>query len=176
MEEDEREFEEWVRARTPALARSAFLLTGDIHAAEDLVQDTLVRIADHWHRLHRTGSPDAYARKVMHRLSIDRWRRRRVRVQEVAHDAASLPEYATVTGADEATGDRILVGQALGRLTPKQRAVLMLRFHQDLSERETAEVLGCSISTVKSQTRVALARVRELAPDLLAGFSEEERS
>jgi RNA polymerase sigma-70 factor (sigma-E family) len=176
VEEHEREFEEWVRARTPTLARSAFLLTGDVHGAEDLVQDTLVRIADHWHKLHRTGSPDAYARQVMHRLSIDRWRRRRVRVQEVAHDEAGLAAGVAVTGPDEAAGDRILVGQALGRLTPKQRAVLMLRFHQDLSERETAEVLGCSISTVKSQTRVALARIRELAPDILAGFSEEERS
>jgi DNA-directed RNA polymerase specialized sigma24 family protein len=82
---DQREFEEWVRARTPALARSAFLLTGDVHLAEDLVQDTLVRIADHWHRLKREGSPDAYTRQVMHRLSIDRWRRRRARVHEVLH-------------------------------------------------------------------------------------------
>ena len=175
MESAEREFEEWVRARTPALARSAFLLTGDVHGAEDLVQDTLVRIADHWHRLHRTGSPDAYARQVMHRLSIDRWRRRRVRVQEFLQDEGMLTGDS-LTGPDEAAADRILVGQALSRLTPKQRAVLMLRFHQDLSERESAEVLGCSVSTVKSQTRVALARIRDLAPDILAGFAGEERT
>jgi RNA polymerase sigma-70 factor (sigma-E family) len=174
VESDERAFEEWVRARTPALARSAFLLTGDAQVAEDLVQDTLVRIADHWHRLNRTGSPEAYARQVMHRLSIDRWRRRRVRVQEVPQEEGMLTGCGAVTGADEAAADRILVGQALSRLTPKQRAVLMLRFHQDLSERESAEVLGCSVSTVKSQTRVALARIRVVAPDILASFAAEE--
>jgi RNA polymerase sigma-70 factor (sigma-E family) len=175
VEADQREFEEWVRARTPALARSAFLLTGDVHLAEDLVQDTLVRIADHWHRLKRDGSPDAYTRQVMHRLSIDRWRRRRARVHEVLHGQGAGAIGAVIDGDDEAA-DRILVGQALDRLTSKQRAVLILRFHHDLSERETAEALGCSISTVKSQTRVALERIRILAPDILASFAGEDRS
>jgi RNA polymerase sigma-70 factor (sigma-E family) len=175
VEPEEREFEEWARARAPALARSAYLLTGDVHLAEDLVQDTLVRIADHWHRLQRGSSPDAYARQVMHRLSIDRWRRRRVRVHEVLQGDES-PTGASAVIDDEAATDRILLGQALARLTPKQRAVLMLRFHHDLTERESAEVLGCSISTVKSQTRVALERLRVLAPDILASFAAEDRS
>jgi DNA-directed RNA polymerase specialized sigma24 family protein len=80
------DFESWVVARSGALARTAYLLTGDRQLAEDLVQDTLARVAGKWRSIERSGSPDAYARAVMHHLAIDRWRRRRVRPPEVLTD------------------------------------------------------------------------------------------
>jgi RNA polymerase sigma-70 factor (sigma-E family) len=163
------DFEAWVHARGGGLARTAYLLTGDVHLAEDLVQDTLARVAQHWRRVSQRDSPDAYARRVMHNLAIDRWRRRSVRPTEVAD---SHREIGTA-GPD--VERRLVLRDALLRLTPKQRAVLSLRFYEDLTEVQTAAVLGCSTSTVKSQTRDALARLRTLAPDLLAELTEEVR-
>ena len=162
------EFEAWVHARSGALARSAYLLTGDVHLAEDLLQDTLARVADRWRRVSRTGEPDAYARRVMHHLAIDAWRRRRVRPAEV------LADHHPELGQDGPDLERRLVlREALSRLTAKQRAVVSLRFYEDLTEVQTAAVLGCSPNTVKSQTRQALERLRVLAPDLLASLAEE---
>lgn len=160
------DFEAWVRARAGALARSAYLLTGDVHLAEDLLQDTLARVADHWRRVSRSGGPDAYARRVMHNLAIDRWRRRSVRPVEVLTD--EHPELRDPGDDADTTDRRLLLREALSRLTPKQRAVLSLRFYEDLTEVQTAAVLGCSPSTVKSQSRQAIARLRTLAPDLLS--------
>jgi RNA polymerase sigma-70 factor (sigma-E family) len=162
------DFEAWVHARSGALARSAYLLTGDVHLAEDLLQDTLVRVADRWRRVSRSGEPDAYARRVMHNLAIDAWRRRRVRPREVMGDRH--PELGQ-HGPD--VERRIVLREALARLTPKQRAVVSLRFYEDLTEVQAAAVLGCSPNTVKSQTRQALERLRVLAPDLLASLVEE---
>lgn len=170
MGEEQAEFEAWVHARSAALARTAYLLTGDVHLAEDLVQDALARVAQHWSRVRRQGEPDAYARVVLHRLSVDRWRRRSARPPEVFTDVH--PEL----GSDPADVERrLLLREALSRLTPKQRAVLSLRFYDDLTEARTAEVLGCSVNTVKSQTRQALQRLRDLAPDLLETLAEEAR-
>lgn len=154
------DFEAWVHARGGALARTAYLLTGDLHLAEDLVQDTLARVAQHWRRVSRKGNPDAYARQVMHNLSIDRWRRRSVRPPEVLTD--SHPE---VGGAGPDLERRLVLRDALAQLTPRQRAVVSLRFYEDLTEVQAAEVLGCSVSTVKSQTRDALAKLRRIAPE-----------
>jgi RNA polymerase sigma-70 factor (sigma-E family) len=162
------EFEAWVLARRGALARTAYLLTGDVHLAEDLVQDTLARVAERWRTINRQGSPDAYSRTVMHHLAIDRWRRRRARPSEVLTD-----RHPELGGAGPDVERRLVLRDALARLTPKQRAVLSLRFYEDLTEVQTAAVLGCSVSTVKSQSRAALQRIRVLAPDLLASFDEE---
>lgn len=162
------DFEAWVQARSGALARSAYLLTGDVHLAEDLVQDTLARVAQHWRKVSQRDSPDAYARRVMHNLAIDRWRRRSVRPREVAD--SGHPELGS-SGPD--VERRLVLRDALARLTPKQRAVVTLRFYDDLTEVQTAAVLGCSPNTVKSQTRQALERLRVLAPDLLASLVEE---
>ncbi len=174
------EFEAWVHARAPSLGRSALLIAGDVQLAEDLVQETLVRIAQKWQRLERRGDPDAYAHRVLHNLAIDAWRRRQRRPQEVASIPAPLEGREPSQGepADIGTERRILMAEALARLTPKQRAVLVLRFYEDLTEVQTAVTLGCSPNTVKSQARQALARLRELAPDLLAdldGSSEVAR-
>ncbi len=165
------EFESWVNARSTALARSAYLLTADAHLAQDLVQETLARVAQHWPSLHRHGSPDAFARRVMHNLAIDSWRRRRVRPREVSdHQGREL----VGPGDDaEAATRRLVLRDALAKLTPRQRSVLSLRFYDDLTEVQTAKVLGCSVSTVKSQTRRALDRLRLLAPDLVAAYARE---
>lgn len=170
MSSEQADFEAWVRARSASLARTAYLLTGDVHLAEDLVQDALARVAQHWRRVRSEGEPDAYVRVVLHRLAVDRWRRRSARPAEV------LSGTHLELGSEPADVERRLVlRDALARLTAKQRAVLSLRFYEDLTEVRTAEVLGCTVSTVKSQTRRALQRIRDLAPDLLDALAEESR-
>jgi len=153
---DRSSFEEWARARQQHLVRSAYLLTGDFQRAEDLVQEALVRAAMRWDVL-REGNPDAWVRTVVYREHVSWWRRRRREllvdaVPEVAsYDVASLPEGHLVA--------------ALAGLTWSQRAVVLLRFAEDLSVAETAEVLGVSVGTVKRQTSVALARLRSFDLD-----------
>ncbi|WP_292675825.1 SigE family RNA polymerase sigma factor [Nocardioides sp.] len=164
------EFEQWAHARSAALARSAYLLTGDVHLAEDLVQETLTRVAQRWRRVRRQGAPDAYARRVMHNLAVDAWRRRRSRPREVLGAEAPEPSAHGERDPDR----RLVLRDALLRLTPRQRAVLSLRFYEDLTEVETAAVLGCSVSTVKSTAREALARLRAAAPEHLAAFAPGE--
>jgi RNA polymerase sigma-70 factor (sigma-E family) len=165
------DFEAWADARAAGLARSALLLTGDVHLAEDLVQETLVRVAQHWSRLIRRGDPDGYAHRVLHNVAIDAWRRKGRRPTEVdgIHSAEATASMLRVDDGGS-TDRRLLMREALGRLTPKQRAVLVLRFYEDFTEIQTASVLGCSPNTVKSQTRQALARLRQLAPELLLEF------
>lgn len=157
------EFDDFVRARTPALLRSAYLLTGDQHLAEDLVQSALARTHRAWRRLHRSGNAEAYARRTMYHLQVSWWRRRRV--AEVM--PGQLPERR-VTGGEHPDGvaTRLLLRDALSRLTARQRAVLVLRFYEDLSETQAAEQLGISVGAVKSQTSKALARLRERVPEL----------
>ncbi len=158
------EFDEFVRGRTPALLRTAYLLTGDQHLAEDLVQSALARCHRAWHRLDATGNAEAYTRRIMYHLQVSWWRRRRVResVTDAVPDRAPHP---STTGEITA---RITLHQALLRLSGKQRAVLVLRFFEDRSEAETADVLGVSVGTVKSQTSRALDRLRTIAPELSA--------
>ncbi len=168
---DREAFEAFVRSRTPALLRSAQLLTGDRHLAEDLLQETFARVAHHWSRVHAEGTPEAYARAVLYSRAVDSWRWRRRRAPEVYADAPFEPAPG---GPDDALAEdvarRAALQGALARLTPKQRAVLVLRFYEDRSESETVAVLGCSVGTVKSQTRHALDRIRVLAPDLAGAF------
>lgn len=154
-----RAFEEFARAETDALLRSAFLLTGDRHHAEDLVQVALAQVATRWRKIE---DPAAYVRRVLYTQSVSWWRRRRSRVVEKL--TADLPErQAPVTGEPEVA---MMLRKALGRLTARQRAVLVLRFYEDLSETETATRLGCRVGTVKSQTRHALLRLRRLSPEI----------
>jgi RNA polymerase sigma-70 factor (sigma-E family) len=153
------EFDEFVRARARALGRVAYLLTGDQHDAEDLVQVALERCAVHWHRL---DDPDAYVRRVLYSRAVSWWRVRRRRRGEVLTDRP--PEAAPGSAGDPDV--RVVLQQALARLTPRQRAVLVLRFYEDHSESETARLLDVNVGTVKSQTRHALRRLRELAPEL----------
>jgi RNA polymerase sigma-70 factor (sigma-E family) len=160
-------FEAFVRARSAALARAAYLLTGDRHAAEDLLQDTLARVAERWTAIVRGGDPEPYVRQVLYRRSVDVWRGRRWREVLRGDDA---PELLGPGDPADAVAARLVLRAALGRLTPRQRAVLILRFYEDRTEQQTADILGCSANTVKSQTRHAIARLRELVPDLADTF------
>jgi RNA polymerase sigma-70 factor (sigma-E family) len=154
---DREGFEGYVAARRAALLRTAYLLTGHHEDAEDLVQVALVKVVPHWRRI--ADHPEPYVRTVLARESVSRWRRRRWR--EVVGE--TLPERAA---GDEATDDRLALREALTVLPPRQRAVIVLRYFEDLTEKETAHVLGIAVGTVKSQARDALARLRRLLPDL----------
>ena len=154
---DDAEFTEWAAGHQRQLLRSAYLICGDLHRAQDLVQEALVKVALRWHRL-RDGSPTAYARTIIVRDNISWWRRQR----EVPRERS-----ADLSGVSSDPVAALVVQRALGRLTPRQRAVLVLRHFDDLTERETAEVLGVSVGTVKSTNAAALARLRDGAPELL---------
>ncbi|WSG37366.1 SigE family RNA polymerase sigma factor [Dactylosporangium sp. NBC_01737] len=157
------DFDAFVRGRTPALMRSAFLLTGDQHLAEDLVQASLARTHQHWRRLDSRSNAEAYTRRVMYHLQVSWWRRRRVpewSTAQVPEPRRHVPDQA------DASDLRVVMRGALARLPVRQRAVLVLRYFEDLTEAETAETLGVSVGTVKSQTFKALSRLRDLAPEL----------
>lgn len=158
MDDDQESFESWVRSRQHRLVRSAFLLTGDVHHAEDLVQDALVKVAQRWSRL-QGENVDAYVRRIVYHDYVSWWRRRRSRPVAVLPDVARVADHA----ADVDQRHAVLL--ALAQLTAKQRAVVVLRFFDDLSEQQTADALGVRVGTVKSQTAAALSRLRTLGPE-----------
>jgi RNA polymerase sigma-70 factor (sigma-E family) len=154
---DQSGYDEFVAARIAALSRTAYLLTGNHHDAEDLVQTTLFKAARAWHRM--AGDPEPYVRRIMYNENVSRWRRRKV--AEFA--TSDLPEPPT---ADTDVDTKIELQRALRALTPRQRTMLVLRFFEDLTEQRTAVVMGVSVSTVKSETRRALARLSQRFPEL----------
>ncbi|AEV81923.1 RNA polymerase sigma factor [Actinoplanes sp. SE50] len=166
MDQADADFAEFVRSRTHSLLRAAFLLTGDQHLAEDLVQEALARTHRSWNRLDRAGNAEAYARKIMYHTQVSFWRRGRV--AEVM--PGELPDRAGGDGSDEsdATTRRLVLRNALLQLSAKQRAVIVLRFFEDHSESEAAELLGVSVNTVKTQCARGLAKLRTLLPDMRA--------
>jgi RNA polymerase sigma-70 factor (sigma-E family) len=151
------DFEAFVASRYVALLRTAYLLTGDHHDAEDLLQQALVKAVGAWGRI--TGDPEPYVRTILVRQNISRWRRRRWR--ELSTDT---PGDVAVT--DVGAEDRLELHRALGVLAPRQRAVIVLRYYEDLTEAQTAEALGIAVGTVKSQTRDAIQRLRVIVPGL----------
>lgn len=155
------DFSAWAADAERPLLRSTYLLTGDLHRSEDLVQEAMVKVALRWGRL-RDGHPTAYARRVIARDHVSLWRRRG---REVPVADPRADSTAAAVSSDPETV--LVVRRALDRLTPAQRAVVVLRHFDDLTERETADALGVSIGTVKSQNAVALARLRTGAPELL---------
>lgn len=158
-DDSEHEFEAFVRSRGHALIRSAYLLTGDQHLAEDLVQTALARTYRVWRRHGIVDGPEAYTRKVVYHLQVSWWRRRRVRENLVAN----LPDFASVTNPEVET--RLALHAALLLLSDRQRAVIVLRYFDDLTEAVTAEVLGLTVGAVKTHVRRGLERLRELVPD-----------
>jgi RNA polymerase sigma-70 factor (sigma-E family) len=151
---DESAFEDFVAARSDDLMRLAVLLASDRGHAEDLVQTALVKTYRRWDRI-RSDDPYPYVRKVLV-TSAASWRRRRV-TQEIV----DLPAYDPAGPDDtDAVAERHRMDDALAGLPPRMRAVLVLRYAEDLSEAATAEALGVSIPTVKSQTARGLARLR----------------
>lgn len=148
------QFAAFVRSRGPALQRTAFLLTGDWGLAEDLVQTALARSWPAWRRI-RHADLEGYVRKVLVNTHASWWRRKWR--DEVPTDL--LPDRAR-EDANGSLDARPTLAAALRRLPKRQRAVIVLRFHEDLSEANVAELLGISMGTVKSQTSKALAALR----------------
>ena len=155
-------FDEFVRTRSASLLRAAFLLTGDQHQAEDLVQSALARTLRAWYRLEREENVEAYTRKTMYHLQVGWWRRK----SRERRANRLVDRHESVADASDEVARRLALKAALRRLTSKQRAVLVLRFYEDRSVAETAELLDCSQGTVKSQTVKALALLRDRAPQL----------
>lgn len=167
------DFAVFVRARQQALVRAAYLVCGDHHAAQDLVQGALAKLAARWEQV-RDGSPEAYVRRIVYRDAISAWRRTR---RESPYDAGP-PELVRLAGADDRDPAQEWVAgadvrAALAELPPRQRAVVVLRYYEDLPEAQIAEVLGISQGTVKSQAHKAMRNLRILLPDLAPTLTGE---
>lgn len=164
------EFAAYMSARQPALLRTAYLLTGDAHTAEDVVQTALAKLYLAWDKVQRRESVDGYVRRIVvnecHSLFRRPWRRRE-RVSEV------LPEDGVEDRYDDGLADQVWA--AVSTLPPRQRAVIVLRYYEQLTEAEIARTLGISEGTVKSQASRALATLRSRAGQTLSTSGEEER-
>jgi RNA polymerase sigma-70 factor (sigma-E family) len=154
----EEEFTTFVAERGQALLRIAHVMTGDRGRAEDLVQGALAKAYARWPRIH--GDAEAYVRRILYNDRVSTWRHA-ARRPEVP--VAELPDRPEPHGED--VTDRLAVRQALLALPARQRAVLVLRYLEDLSVEETADVLGCRPGTVASQSSRALAKLRNLVAD-----------
>jgi RNA polymerase sigma-70 factor (sigma-E family) len=165
--EAEESFSAWVAARRDALMRAAYLLTGDRARAEDLLQDSLIKVARRWARL-RDGNPDAYIRRTMYHRHVSWWR---------VHRETPVAEILGSTAADADPDRELILRQALARLSPRQRAVIVLRYLDDATEYDAAQALGVTVGTIKSQAHAALRRLRDSAPELgeLIGRQDDVR-
>lgn len=147
---------EYVRARLPALMRHAVVITGDRALAEDVVQEVLARAHGRWQHISRTEHPEAYLKKMIVNEYLS-WRRRWSRVQPVESvpvPATEMPDYAS------RHAERDALRAELARLPRHQRVVLVLRYFEDLSDQQIADILGCSTGTVRGHVSRALARLR----------------
>jgi RNA polymerase sigma-70 factor (sigma-E family) len=169
MTDRDAEFTAYLQARQGRLLRTAYLLTGDQHQAEDLLQTSLAKLYLAWDRVQDRESVDAYVRRIMVNEHNSLWRRpwrRRERSTDV------VPEVATEPPAyDDGSGAALWA--AVQTLPRKARAVLVLRYYEELTEPEVAEVLGIAVGTVKSQTSRALAMLRTRTPDELRPREED---
>ncbi|MFI6676903.1 SigE family RNA polymerase sigma factor [Kribbella sp. NPDC050470] len=147
-------FAAFAGSRHGALYRYAYLLVGERGLAEDLVQEALIKTYVRWGRLRDPSAAEAYTRKAMTSTAIGWWRRKAWRAERPRDDVPDRP----VDGDDAAV--RVWLWGELRGLPPRQRAALVLRYYEDLTEVQTAEVLGCSVGTVKSQVSAALAKLR----------------
>ncbi len=164
--DDEREYAEFVAVRVLALRRTAYRLCGDWHLAQDLVQTALILLYRHWYRVAAAAAPDAYVRKVLVNAVLED--RRRWWSRQVRPVAEPQPVDATEPGTADESGRRLDLRTALAGLPPRQRAVLVLRYWEGLDVAETADALGCSAGTVKSQTSDAIAALRRLLPEYVS--------
>lgn len=150
------DFTSYVRSRQQALSRFAYLLTGNAHSAEDLVQSALAKAYGKWDRISRLEAPDAYVRRIIVNENTSWFRRARNRNEQPNSD---LIELVDPVGVDTPAHDDEL-WRLVMTLSPQQRAAVVCRFYEDLSEAQTAQVLGCSVGAVKSHTSRALAALR----------------
>ncbi len=160
MSRPDEEFRSFVAVRAAALHRSAYLLCGDWYLAQDLVQEALAKAYSHWGRVARADSPEAYVRRIVVNEANRHWRRHRHRagVVDIRHDRP-VPDGVAPDASDDVVV-RAGIFQALLALPARQRATVVLRYLDGLTERETAAVLNCSEGTVKSQTSRALATLK----------------
>jgi len=169
MTDRDADFSAYLEARQARLLRTAYLLTGDQHQAEDLLQTSLAKLYLAWDKVRDRGSVDAYVRRIMvneHNSSWRRpWRRREVATDQVPDRTPVHDDY------DE--GVAAAVWEVVSTLPRRARAVVVLRYYEQLTEAETADILGVSVGTVKSQTSRALAALRERAPADLDPREEE---
>lgn len=164
MEERAQELGAFIDARSCSLLRYAYLLTGDHALAEDLLQDSLIKVYLSWNSIWDRGALEAYTRTVMTRTQLSWWRRPARRelfgvepTERAVRDHLNIREGTPVDERDE-------LWLLLATLGPRQRAVLVLRFYEDLSEAEIARFMGCTTGTVKSQLSRGLARLRQRMP------------
>ncbi|ACU69911.1 RNA polymerase, sigma-24 subunit, ECF subfamily [Catenulispora acidiphila DSM 44928] len=165
---DEEDFRQFAASRQKQLLRSAYLLCGDWHGAEDLVQTAFGQLYRSWHRVRRVEHPDAYAKQVLYRCHLSAKRKRRfttVSIDSVLEPAASGDGFG-----DGSTG---VLLEALAGLPDRARAVVVLRFWEDYSVAQTAEALGVSQGTVKSQSSRALALLRERIGDSFSDIGQD---
>ena len=157
MADDDTSFESFVRARLPSLLRFAHAVCGDPHTAADLVQDALERTGMHWNRIDRTGDAEAYVRRAIINGRTSRWRK--LRRESLVDVVPERPPYDDRPCQEGHSHDETL-WQLLATLPRRQRAVLVLRYYEDMSEQQIAATLGCAPGTVKSQASKALAKLR----------------
>jgi RNA polymerase sigma-70 factor (sigma-E family) len=149
-------FADFAAARGRALYRAAYLMLGDHALAEDLVQEALTKTYVAWPRLRRVESAEAYTRKIIATTAISWWRRRSWDAEQPRDD---VPDVVVRDHSDR-LADQDAMWTELQALPPRQRAAIVLRFYEDLSERQTADAMGCSVGTVKSQVFAGLEKLR----------------
>jgi RNA polymerase sigma-70 factor (sigma-E family) len=172
MTADERvaRLEEFLAERGQPLLRAAALLAGGPEAGEDLLQAALERLLRRWRNFE--GNPEGYLRRTLYHLAADDWRRQRRWLARLPW--LSGPDSGIVADGSTQVDQRDELFRLLQRLAPAQRATIVLRYWEDLSEAETARVLGCSVGTVKAATSRGLARLRELSGDPLVTATYQE--
>jgi RNA polymerase sigma-70 factor (sigma-E family) len=154
----EQDFRVFVQEFAESLHRTAYLLCGDWHQADDLVQEALAKAYSNWRKVQRADSPSAYVRRILINESRRTWRRNR---HSAAQPGVYPADFAEADMSDKVV-DRAELIEALQSLTARQRATVVLRFLEGLSERETAAILRCSLGTVKSQTSRALVKLKSV--------------
>ena len=165
------EFTAYLHARQPSLLRTAYLLTGDRHTAEDLVQTALAKLYLAWDKVRERDSVDGYVRRILVNEHNSLWRRG-WKKREYATE--TMPEAQAHDAYDEGVSGALW--EVVQSLPKKARAVVVLRYYEELSEAETAAILGISVGTVKSQTSRALATLRDRAPQNLNPRNREDHS
>jgi RNA polymerase sigma-70 factor (sigma-E family) len=171
MSASSEQFEEFMASRWPGLVRLAYGLTGDRWLAEDLAQTALASAYAAWWRVRRADDPDAYVRRILINASKGRFRRKRPSERPAAPADLAGPAVPDHAGA---IGDRSALLAALAELPPRQRAAVVLRFWEDMTDAQAGTVLGCSASTVRSQVARALAKLR--ASGVLTGTGPAQQA
>ncbi|MEU3951937.1 SigE family RNA polymerase sigma factor [Streptomyces achromogenes] len=168
------EFQSFMVGRWPRLMRTAFLLTGEQHAAEDLVQSTLEQVYTAWRRVGSADDPEAYVRRVMINVHARKHRRRLREFLAPRDDSGLVREVADTGDRIAQADDRSALLKALAQLPARQREAVVLRYWEDLTETQAAEAMGCSVGTVKSSAAKGIAKLRAI-PALAETVTHERR-